>query len=319
MTAKQFFSRDLKLRHLRLLVAIDDARQLSRVARLMHITQPSVSKTLAEIEASIGARLFERLPQGLLPTPLGAAMVRSARDVLAELDRAGAELEQISRGQSRSLLIGAMPSAALSILAPALASLQQADPELALRVSEGVTEDLLVQLQAGRLHAVLGARLRRALPDGVVAHPLYDDPLVFVAGPGHPAALREAMDWDELAGFAWILTPPAHPLRAGFERALRDQGMAMPRQVIDSSMMDLTIGLVAAGKVLALTARRQADYLQGLGLVRIVAAAHAERLGLDLKVALFTASVAGPQAEIGLLLDCLAQVLGSPKAANEEV
>ena len=40
---------------------------------------------------------------------------------------------------------------------------------------------------------------------------------------------------------------------------------------------------------------------------------------LDLKVALFTASVAGPQAEIGLLLDCLAQVLGSPKASNEEV
>jgi hypothetical protein len=95
--------------------------------------------------------------------------------------------------------------------------------------------------------------------------------------------------------------------------------MAMPSQVIDSSMMDLTIGLVAAGKVLALTARRQADYLQALGLVRIVAAAHAERLGLDLKVALFTASGTVARAEIGRLLDCLAQVLGSPKASNEEV
>jgi len=60
--------------------------------------------------------------------------------------------------------------------------------------------------------------------------------------------------------------------------------------VIDSSMMDLTIGLVAAGKVLALSARRQADDLQWLGLARIVAAAHAERLGLYLRVALFTAS-----------------------------
>jgi len=79
--------------------------------------------------------------------------------------------------------------------------------------------------------------------------------------------------------------------------------------VIDSSMTDLTIGLVAAGKVLAFSARRQADDLQWLRLARIVAAAHAERLGLYLRVALFTASGAGPRAEIGRLLDCLAQVL----------
>ena len=77
-------------------------------------------------------------------------------------------------------------------------------------------------------------------------------------------------------------------------------------------MMDLTIGLVAAGKLLALSGRRQADDLQALGLVRIVAAAHAERLDLDLKVALFTASGAGLRVEIGQLLDCLAQVLGRP-------
>ena len=78
----------------------------------------------------------------------------------------------------------------------------------------------------------------------------------------------------------------------------------------------VAIGPVAAGKVLALTARRQADYLQALGLVRIVAAAHAERLDLDLKVALFAAFGAGPRAEIGRLLDCLAQVLGAPEVAS---
>ncbi len=310
MTAKRFLSRDVKLRHLRLMVAIDDARQLSKVARMMHITQPAVSKTLAEIEASVGSRLFERTPRGLLPTPGGVALIRSARDVLAELDRAGAEMEQLSRGRSRALVIGAMPSAALSILAPALARLRRVEPELVLRVIEGVTEDLLAQLVAGRLDAVLGARFRSVLPEGVAAHALYADPLVFIAGPAHPAARRARTGWDELAAMPWILTPPAHPLRAGFERALRDHGMATPRLVIDSSMTDLTIGLVAAGDALALTASRQARYLQGLGLVRTVAAEHAKLLGLDLKVTLFTQSGAGTQAEILRLIECLEQVSG---------
>lgn len=309
MTAKRYLSRDVKLRHFRLLVALDEARQLSKVARMMHITQPAVSKTLAEIEASVGSRLFDRTPQGLLPTPGGMALIRSARDVLAELDRAGAEMEQLTRGQSRSLVIGAMPSAALSVLAPALALLRRAEPALVLRVSEGVTEDLLTQLVAGRLDVALGARFRPSLPEGLTAHALYADPLVFVAGPRHSAALRESITWDELAALPWILTPPTHPLRAGFERALRHRGMVAPSRVIDSSMMDLTLGLVAEGEAVAFMAQRQANYLQRLGLVRIVAAEHAKALDLDLKVTLFTQTGTGPRADIRCLLDCLEQVL----------
>lgn len=310
MTARRFLARDVKLRHLRLMVAIDDARQLSKVARLMHITQPAVSKTLAEMEASVGARLFERTPQGLLPTPGGMALIRSARDVLAELDRAGAEMEQLSRGRSRALVIGAMPSAALSIVAPALARLRRTEPELVLQVREGITEDLLAQLVAGRLDAVLGARFRPVLPEGVAAHRLYDDPLVFIAGPGHPAARRARAPWDALAALPWILPLPTNLLRVSFERALRDQGMATPHQVIDSSMMDLMIGLVAAGDALALTPLRQARHLEKLGLARIVATEHATRLALDLKVSLFTQSGKVPRGDIGRLVECLEQVLG---------
>ncbi len=309
MTAKRYLSRDVKLRHFRLLVAIDDARQLSKVARMMHITQPAVSKTLAEIEASVGSRLFDRTPLGLLPTPGGMALIRSARDVLAELDRAGAEMEQLTRGQSRSLVIGAMPSAALSVLSPALALLRRAEPALVLRVSEGVTEDLLTQLVAGRLDVALGARFRPSLAEGLAAHELYADPLVFVAGPSHSAARRDNITWDELAEMPWILTPPTHPLRASFERALRDRGLVAPRQVIDSSMMDLTLGLVAAGEALAFMAQRQANYLQGLGLVRIVAAEQASELNLDLKVTLFRQTGTGLRGDIRCLLDCLHQAL----------
>lgn len=308
MGTLRFLTRELKLRHLRLLVALDDARRLSQVARVLHITQPAVSKTLADIEAAMGSRLFERTPQGLLPTPAGAVLVRSARDVLAELERTGVELEQLTRGQSRSLVIGAMPSSSVSILAPALVRLRAADPLLAVRVSEGITEDLLAQLATGRLDAVIGARFRRALPEGLTARPLYDEPLVFVAAPRHAAARRPGMAWDELAAMPWILTPPTHPLRTGFERALRDRGMAIPGQVINSSMMDLMLRLVTDGEALAFTALRQAQYLQEQGLLRIVAGQHARALNLDLKVSFFTRTQAPLQPQARQLLEILEQL-----------
>lgn len=314
MSTRGFLLRDVKLRHLRLLVAIDDARQLSKVARLLHITQPSVSKALAEAESLAGAPLFDRTPRGLLPTALGAVIIRSARDVMAELERAAAAVEQLRRGRLSTLALGALPGAALGVLAPALTLLRQREPSVALQVSEAPTDELLSRLVAGRLDVVLGARFRRALPEGVTVHPLYVDPLVIAAAPTHPVARPGSIPWAELAASPWILTPPTNPLRLSFERALRERGLPLPVEVIDSSMMDLSLRMVAAGEALTLSPRRQALYLQGQGLWRIVADDFAQAIGLTFDVGLFTP--AGPTpAGFGSLLACLQQVLADADRA----
>lgn len=314
VSARAYLARDVKLRHLRLLVAIDDARQLSKVARILHITQPSVSKALAEVESSTGAPLFDRTPRGLLPTALGALIIRSARDVLAELERAAAAVEQLRLGRSSTLALGAMPGAALGLLAPALTLLRRREPGLALQVLEAPTDELLSRLAAGRLDVVLGARFRRALPEGLSVHPLYVDPLVIAAAPTHPVASAARVSWEELAASPWILTPPTNPLRLGFERALRERGLAPPVDVIDSSMMDLSLRVVAQGDALTLSPRRQALYLQGLGLWRIVADEYAQAIDLKLDVGLFTAAGA-KAAGFGALLACLQQALADGAAA----
>ncbi|HRM92388.1 MAG TPA: LysR family transcriptional regulator, partial [Alicycliphilus sp.] len=73
---------NLKLRHLQMLVALDQFRHLGRTAEFLSLTQPAVSKTLAEIESMFGLPLFERSTRGTEPTAAGASVVRFARLVL---------------------------------------------------------------------------------------------------------------------------------------------------------------------------------------------------------------------------------------------
>ena len=70
---------NLKLRHLQLLVALDQFRHLGRAAEFLSVTQPAVSKTLAEIERMFGLQLFDRSTRGTEPTPYGDSVVRFAR------------------------------------------------------------------------------------------------------------------------------------------------------------------------------------------------------------------------------------------------
>ena len=83
---------NLKLRHLQMLVALDQFRHLGRAAEFLSVTQPAVSKTLAEIESMFGLPLFERSTRGTEPTAAGASVVRFARSVLAGFDRTRDEI-----------------------------------------------------------------------------------------------------------------------------------------------------------------------------------------------------------------------------------
>ena len=88
---------NLKLRHLQMLVALDQFRHLGRAAEFLSITQPAVSKTLAEIESMFGLPLFERSTRGTEPTAAGASVVRFAPSLIipdADITEGLARFEQ---------------------------------------------------------------------------------------------------------------------------------------------------------------------------------------------------------------------------------
>jgi DNA-binding transcriptional LysR family regulator len=316
MSVRDYFSRDVRLRHLRLLVAIDDAGRLTRAARLLHVTQPALSKALAEIERSIGSALFERTPQGLTPTPAGATLLRAARAALAELERAGAELQRPADAGARMLLVGAMPTAGWTLLAEAVARLHATHPATTVRVSDGPTGILLPQLVAGRLDLILGARLRPAVPEGIESVPLYDDSMRLVAAPRHPLVRLRTVGWERVAPVPWVLPPGGHPTRVAFDRAVQRNGWPAPTTVVEALSADTVVAMVESLDAIALIPGRLVARLEAKGLAREIAPELADALAIPLNVTAFAAASFHADPMILALVRCLREAAQGDREAR---
>src|SRR5690349_14960644 len=116
---------NLKLKHLQLLVALDEFRHLGRAAEFLSQTQPAVSKALAEIERMLGLDLFVRSTRGTEPTALGTALVRFARSALSDFARTRDEVAAIASGAAGRVSVGAMAVVTPGLLVQAVRMLKQ--------------------------------------------------------------------------------------------------------------------------------------------------------------------------------------------------
>src|SRR5687768_7550210 len=88
----------LRFKHLALLAALDDHRNLHRAAEAVHLAQPSATKMIHDLELIFGFSLFERLPRGMQPTELGAEVVAFANRMVVDLDRFAHDLDNKRQG-----------------------------------------------------------------------------------------------------------------------------------------------------------------------------------------------------------------------------
>lgn len=256
-----FLQRSLTLRHLRLLAALDEMRHVSRVANALHVTQPAVSKALAEIESGVAKPLFERTPRGLVPTPHGACLARYAQIVLNEIARAGDELSGIERGITAAVVVGVMPGGSGDVLPAAIVHARQRASGLVVTVNEGPMELLLRQLRAGKLDLVLGALADRSVPADLERTTLYNEPLVVVSGLAHPLARARHPAWPALVVEPWLLPARGARLRDAIEAWWRHAGLAVPNVIAETVSLDLILDLLGRTSALALLPQRQARRL----------------------------------------------------------
>jgi LysR family hydrogen peroxide-inducible transcriptional activator len=153
-------------------------------------------------------------------TPVGAELAARARQVLAACDA----IEELARTHRDPLkepvTVGIISTVAPSLVARLVPALREAMPRLTLIVREGLTADLLTQLDRGKLDAVVAA-----LPitqAGVTAKSLFREPFWFACPPGHPLASKRRIRASDLAGHTILLLSEGH--------CLRDQALALCRR-----------------------------------------------------------------------------------------
>ena len=297
---------NLKLRHLQMLVALDQFRHLGRAAEFLSVTQPAVSKTLAEIENMFGMPLFDRSTRGTEPTAAGASVVRFARSVLAGYERTRDEIAAEASGAIGRTSVGAMVAATPVLLAQAVERLKSRSSRTTVLIDEGDLTRLLPRLRLGELDLFVG-RLEPgyASPD-LETEPLYEDAMAAVVHPDHPLAHKRRPAWADIAAQPCVLPPPWASLRVKLEQQFFAHGLHPPADIIESASFLSQVTFMHQRGAVAFMADTVARYYVQRGVVAMLRL----QVGVELPpVGLITLRGQRVTPATGLLVECLREVV----------
>ncbi|CAN7571203.1 LysR family transcriptional regulator [Acidovorax sp. LjRoot74] len=192
----------LRLRHLRLLAALECNTTLREAAESVGITQPAASQALRELEDMLEVALFERHAKGLRATEAGRFMAQQSRQMLGSVGYAAEALAASARGVAHPLHISAIPAALSSLVRPRMGALRHALRDWRVTFHEGMPDDMAASLHSGLSQMAL-VRRPATLPDHrLLFTPLGADEIVVAAAPEHPARPRQPGDRLRLQALA---------------------------------------------------------------------------------------------------------------------
>jgi LysR family hydrogen peroxide-inducible transcriptional activator len=146
---------DFTLRQLQYAVAVADTLGFRKAAELCHVSQPSLSAQLAELETALGTKLFERDRRRVLLTPAGAELVARARELLTRADDLVETARMLGDPFSGSVRVGVIPTVAPYLLPEVTQALRTAFPRLSFLWVEEKTDSILRELAHGQLDAAV--------------------------------------------------------------------------------------------------------------------------------------------------------------------
>jgi DNA-binding transcriptional LysR family regulator len=232
----------MEIRQLEHFVAAVETGTLRGAAEQSNISQPGLSMSLARLEEFLGAKLLERKPRGVTPTPHGDALYRHAKIVLAHLRHATGEIDALRGDGTSELRLGVGASFMNRALPRVVAKLLTARPGFTLSVHEGIAEDQIPKLLDGELDLVL-VRFPSAPPHNeLIYETLHRRQLSAYVRADHRLARRQQpIALNELASERWIIPDQAPSEIAGpIFRALQRAGTTFRPTVQTNSVPFLT-------------------------------------------------------------------------------
>ncbi|WP_374438511.1 LysR family transcriptional regulator [Inhella sp.] len=196
-------TRALEFRHLRCFAALAEELHFGRAAQRLAISQPPLSVAIQQLEALVGARLFERDSKGVRLTPAGSAFRASATALLERAEAACALAREVQAGERGRLRLGFVGSTLQHGLADWLQAFAKAHPRVEVVVVELNSQDQIEALLKEELD--LGLVHTDRLPPALACQPLYREPFMACLPASHPAARRRQVALESLADQPFIL------------------------------------------------------------------------------------------------------------------
>ncbi|MEU1367927.1 LysR family transcriptional regulator [Streptomyces sp. NPDC005803] len=256
-------------RRLRILRAVADHRTVTAAAAALYLTPSAVSQQLAALEQETGHRLVERGARGARLTPAGDILLTHANAVLAQLERAEAELAAYGAGDAGTVTVAAFATGIGLVLAPAIAALGRTAPGIKVRVQDAEGDASVPMVLDRQVDVAVAVEYRGAPGEDdrrLTRVPLYSEPFDAVLPVAHRLAGQEQVAVADLEKDAWIGPYPGNPCHDVVVLACEYAGFA-PNLEHSSDDFHAVVALAGAGAGVALVPR---SALRGMALADVV-------------------------------------------------
>jgi len=233
----------LELRHLRLVLAVEEEGGITHAGERLHLTQSALSHQLKEIETRLGVQLFLRAKKRLVLTDAGRQVLAAARRLLVDVVELEEDLRGRAAGRRGILRLTTECYTCYDWLPPLLKRFEKRFPEVEVRIVVDATRRPLEALLAGDVD--LGMVTGPVDAKEIAAQPLFDDELLLITAAGHPLAKRRYVRPQDLAGERLLLY--STPAESKFYRQFLARNGVTPREVVGVQLTEAMVSMVKAG------------------------------------------------------------------------
>jgi DNA-binding transcriptional LysR family regulator len=246
--------RRVKLRDVDVLLTVIRTGSMGKAASALNMSQPAVSKAIAELEHTLGVRLLDRSRQGVEATAYGRALVRRGTAMFDELRQGVEDIASLTDPTSGEVRAGGSDTMISAVFSPVLQRLLQKNPKMSSLVITGDFRMLARDLEARQIDVVI-SRLYGPPSHEYSVEILFEDPLVVVCGSSNALSRRRKVALADLIDQPWTLQPEDNTFGAVAINALRAAGVVLPRLTVATTSSTLRGELLATGRYLTVVPR----------------------------------------------------------------
>lgn len=241
----------MTLRHISIFIAVVDEGSMSAAAKKLHISQPSVSQAIAELEKYYGVKLFERLSQKLYITKEGELMLSFSRHIVDSFRQMEESMELSAK--SGVLRIGCSVTVGTCLINDILDLAKERMPQLQFRVTVANSTDveryiLLNEVDIGIVEGIIKS-------DELIITPVCEDELVLVCGSCHPLANVKNVTLDMLSGQDYVSRESGSAERNQLEKMLEEKGIEFVRTFCSTNTEAIKNAVICGRGIAVLSSR----------------------------------------------------------------
>jgi DNA-binding transcriptional LysR family regulator len=239
----------MKLHDIHVLMAVAQAGSMNKAAALLNTTQSAISRSIADLESTMGVTLFDRSPQGIAPTACGRALLDGGVAVFDDLRQTVKNIEFLTDPTMGEVRIGSNPFLAASFVSAVIDRLSRRYPRIVFHLVAEQVEALHRKLSERSIDFLIARKLGPLEDERLGFEFLFNDPPVIAAGVRSPWVRRRRIELAELVEEPWVLSPPGSGIGS---IAMDAFGTSVPRMTVVTNSPHVRMSLLATGRFLTI-------------------------------------------------------------------